>query len=762
MKASFTAVGGQASAAAGSASAPLVLAAEPSASGAGGTYTATPLSPSAAWSAGSNAGNFTHTYPIQAPPALGGAAPSISLGYNSAAVDGRTSATNSQSSWIGDGWSYEPGFIERSYQNCGKAGITGSADQCWGGQNATLSLGARSGTLVRDDASGAWHLQGDDGSKVEQLTGAPKAAGDVDYRDMEYWRITTPDGVEYYFGRNHLPGGNGSDPAANSVLTTPVYSPKNGDPCYNSAAGNGSWCQMAWRWQLDYIVDTRGNLTTYKYATEGNKYNRGGGQNRGNGSLADYQRAGYLREIGYGQRLDEQKAANGGLNPAAKITFRTEERCKSSGAITCAEDQRTAANADAWPDVPIDQICTGAGTCTNNAPTYFTTKRLTAITTQVLVNGAYRDVDTWALSQSLADPGDGTKRTLQLDSIQRTASNGKSPSTLPPVSFTYVMMANRVDGLVPASPMFMRPRLQNITTETGGGINVHYTEPECSRVNNHMPASEDNNSMACMPVKWYLPGQSSPDPVNDWFNKPLVRSVTEQDLVSPSVGKTTEYTYNGGAAWHRNDAEFTDPKTRTWDNFRGYQSVTTTTGSGWASEAPKTQQTVTYLRGMDGDYLANGSQRSVQVSSPLGGTVTDSDWMNGRTVAAEVFDKAGGTVQAVSGNTYNGQQITATHSQSAGSPKIYARYSDSQTTGISKAKLADGSWRTATNSTTTDPAHGNRVIQVADKGDGTAATPKPAPPRPTRPAPTPNCSPWSPSRAQSRDRAAPRRPLPTP
>ncbi|MFG3052995.1 RHS repeat-associated core domain-containing protein [Kitasatospora sp. NPDC048239] len=715
------------------ASAPLVLAADPSPSGSLGSYTATPLSPSGAWSSGSNAGNFTYNYPIQVPPSLGGEAPPVALGYNSAAVDGKTSATNSQSSWIGDGWTYEPGYIERSYKNCDKAGITGSADQCWGGQNATLSLGGRSGTIVRDDASGVWHLQGDDGSKVEQLTGAPKAAGDADYRDMEYWRITTGDGTQYYFGRNHLPDGDGTDPATNSVLTSPVYSPDASGPCYNSGTGAGSWCQMAWRWQLDYVVDAHGNLTTYKYATEGNKYSRGRAQNGGNGALTDYQRAGYLKEIGYGQRLDGQKAAKGALNPAAKVLFNVEERCTPSGAVTCAENQRTSANQDFWPDVPIDQICTD-NSCVNSAPTFFTTKRLTAVTTQVLVNSAYRTVDTWKLNQKLADPGDGTKKTLQLDSVQRVPSNGQTAiENLPAVLFEYDMLANRVDGLVPASPMFMRPRLKGITTETGGRINVIYKDPECSRVNHHMPASEDHNSMACMPVKWYLPGQSSANPVNDWFHKPIVKTVTEQDLVSsPSVSKITEFAYDdGGVAWHRNDAEFADPKTRTWDQFRGYQSVITTTGSGDASEkAPKTQQKVTYLRGMEGDYLADGTtqrtKQETEVGNPLGGTAADSDWLSGRVIATEVYDRAGGAVKAVSGSTYSGATgPTATHEQkTGGAPKIYARYPESQVTAISKVKLSDGSWRTATAITTTDPAQGNRVIQTNDKGDGTPATPE--------------------------------------
>ncbi|MFF2658838.1 restriction endonuclease fold toxin [Kitasatospora sp. NPDC058032] len=714
----------------GASGGPVVISAVPAPFGIGGNFKATPLAPSAAWAAGSNAGNFTYSYPLSVPPSLGGAAPAVALGYNSAAVDGKTSATNSQSSWIGDGWSYEPGSIERSYQGCDKVGITNSGDLCWGGQNATLALGNRSGTIVRDDNNGTWHLQDDDGSKIEQLTGAPRSGGDVNYRDMEYWRITTPDGTQYYFGLNHLPGGDGTDPAANSVLTTPVHSPKSGDPCYSPSTGNGSWCQMAWRWQLDYVVDAHGNLTTYQYATEGNNYSRGGSPDPSKGSLTGYQRSAHLREIGYGQRLDEQRAAKGTINPAAKVLFTVAERCLPSGGITCAEEQRTTANADAWPDVPLDQMCTASGVCTNYSPTFFTTKRLTTIATEVLVGGSYREVDSWALTQSQPDPGDATKRTLRLDSVLRTASNGQASTALQPVNFGYTMMANRVDGLDPPEHMFMRPRLKSVETEAGGRINVVYSDAECSRVNHHMPASEDTNSMACMPVKWYLPGavgaDGKPVLVNDWFNKPIVKVVSEQDLVStPAIGKSTEYTYNGGAAWHRNDAEFTDPKTRTWDQFRGYQSVTSRVGSGSSSEAPRTQQTVTYLRGMHGDFLANGiNKRSVQVASPLGGTVTDENWLSGRVVATEVFEQEGGAVRSIAGSLYDGKTPTATHVQSAGAPAIYAYSPDSKVTALSKAKLADGSWRTASAVTVSDPANGNRVVSVNDRGDGTAATPE--------------------------------------
>ncbi|MFC5641046.1 hypothetical protein [Kitasatospora cinereorecta] len=232
-----------------------VLAAASSSDGAMGGYSASPLSPSMAWGAGSNVGNFTYSYPIQTPASIAGAEQTVSLSYDSSSVDGRTSAQNAQASWIGEGWDFQPGFIERSYRGCDKDGITNSGDQCWAGQNASLNLGGHSGTLVRDDATGVWRIQGDDGSKVEQLTGAANEA-----KNGEFWRVTTSDGVQYYFGQNHLPGGNHGDPATNSVEYMPVYSPKSGDDCYDSAKGNASWCQEGWRWNLDYVVDPHQNL----------------------------------------------------------------------------------------------------------------------------------------------------------------------------------------------------------------------------------------------------------------------------------------------------------------------------------------------------------------------------------------------------------------------------------------------------------------------------------------------------------------------
>lgn len=80
--------------------------------GAGNTR-ATPLAPSAKWDVSTQTGDFSWSYPLRVPPAPGGLVPQLALSYASSSVDGRTSATNNQASWVGDGWSYEPGFIER-------------------------------------------------------------------------------------------------------------------------------------------------------------------------------------------------------------------------------------------------------------------------------------------------------------------------------------------------------------------------------------------------------------------------------------------------------------------------------------------------------------------------------------------------------------------------------------------------------------------------------------------------------------------------
>ncbi|MEU7015878.1 ricin-type beta-trefoil lectin domain protein [Streptomyces sp. NPDC046385] len=699
---------------------PMLLAAETGSSGGGGDYKASSLSPSSAWAAGGSSGALTYSYPFQLPPPLGGQAPSLALGYDSSSVDGRTSATNAQASWIGDGWDLNPGFIERTYKPCDKAGISNSGDLCWSGYNASLSLGSHSGPLVRvatgaagtDAATGTWRLKNDDGTKIEFGSGAANGV-----QDGAYAKVTDSAGTVYHFGVNHLPGGDKSDPATNSVSGVPVYSPKSGDPCYDSSKGNASWCTMWQRLQLDYVVDAHGNLTTYTWAPETNYYTRGGGQNPGAGTLTAYTRANTLASVAYGQRLSDQVAAKGGLQPAVRVTLGTAERCVDTA--VCDPSQRTAANKNNWPDVPVDQECKSSGTCTGLAPTFFTTRRLASVLTQVRVNNAWQDVDYYVLKHSFPDPKDATsQKALWLDSVQRTGRTGTPEVKLPPVTFVPVMLANRVDGtdLVPAPPLMDRPRIQQIKNETGGVLNVDYNLPACSRLNHVMPSAEDDNTLACYPVRWAPPGSvAGSDPVLDWFNHYTVASLTQNDTTTDAPQQISSYTY-GAAGWHRDDSEFTDPKSRTWGEFRGFATVTATTGSG--NDGPKSQTRTTYRQGMNGDVRKNGSARGVQLTDVLGRSVTDNDWLSGQTLQTETYDQAGGGVVSRSVSAASGEVTTATHARGSGLPDLVARYPATTSTVTAEGKKADGTWRSTVTTTTTDPAHNNRAVSTLEQAEG--------------------------------------------
>src|SRR5690606_21046916 len=163
----------------------VLLAATAQEAGPSGDFGATSLAPSASWAAGGSSGAFSWTYPIDTPDIAGNLVPELKLGYSSQSVDGRTAATNNQANGIGDGWSMEPGYIERQYVSCSddKKGSNTTAevgDLCWKKDNAVINLGGQSNILIKDSTSGEWHLENDDGTKVEKLSSTARANGDND------------------------------------------------------------------------------------------------------------------------------------------------------------------------------------------------------------------------------------------------------------------------------------------------------------------------------------------------------------------------------------------------------------------------------------------------------------------------------------------------------------------------------------------------------------------------------------------------------
>ncbi|GLW09130.1 hypothetical protein Misp01_42590 [Microtetraspora sp. NBRC 13810] len=593
-----------------------LLAAEAGPSGPAGDYKATSLSPSATWSVSNQTGAFSWNHPMRIPPAPGGPVPTVALNYSSGGVDGRTVSTNNQTSWVGEGFDYWPGYIERRYRQCSDDGVTPErADLCWRYDNATMSLNGRATELIRDDATGAWRPKDDDGSRIEKLTGAQN--GD---RDGEHWRVTSPDGIQYYFGLNRLPGWQSGNPETRSTWTVPVMGDDGGEPCHKAGDLAGSYCDQPWRWNLDYVVDPRGTASTFWYTPETNHYRRDvttltDGQP--NGTPDEYVRGGFLHRIDYGQRSDSIFTGHA----AGRVRFHTAERCIPTSDFDCAESKFTAANASRWPDVPFDQECKAGQECVDNySATFWSRKRLTGITTQVLKDGTFKDVDTWTLRQEMRAPGDGTAASLWLDGVQHTGKVAGS-ATLPEVRFGGVQLPNRVDALEGLPPL-TKWRVSSIENETGGGLSIGYSEPDCEAGRTPEP---DSNTRRCYPQYW-SPGDAA-EPERDWFHKYVVTRVEELDHTGGAPAKVAAYEYLGGGAWHHADDDgLTDEKYKTWSEWRGYGRVRVVHGD--ASE-PRSMTEYRYFRGMDGDRQDGGGTREATVTDSEGTEMADQEFLNG-------------------------------------------------------------------------------------------------------------------------------------
>ncbi|WP_309113161.1 RHS repeat-associated core domain-containing protein [Saccharothrix sp.] len=535
--------------------------------GEAGSFAPTSLAPSATWAVGLQSGDFSWNHPIPVPPAPG-PAPRIALSYSSGVVDGRTASTNNQASWVGEGFGYEPGFIERTYKPCAEDGEQGKADLCWDRNAAHIVLPGVSGELVWDAGRGVWKVANDEGWRVEPRTGA--ANGD---NDGEHWLVTGPDGTRYSFGR-----------AAGTAWTVPVFGNDDGEPCHGPAFDN-SWCHQAYRWTLDTVTDTHGDQVAYHYETETNHYGRSGA----GANATPYVRAGHLVRIDYGLRE--------GGDPAARVLFTSAPRCIPGSPCDPARP------AD-WPDTPWDLACSG-GNCPAAGPSFWGARRLAKITTQVRSGAGYADVDSWTLDHVFPGTDDRTSPTLWLRSITRTGHVGGT-ATLPDVRFDGVLLANRigtVDGLQPMNKW----RLSRVHNEIGGTTEVEYSNDRCAA--GALPR-QDANEENCFPAYWLRQGASTPE--LGWFNKYVVAQVSEVDRVGGAPRKVTAYEYvdSGTASWRYDAAELVPGRFKTWGSWRGFQKVRVRTGD---AAGPRTLTEHLFLRGMDGDLLLDGTHRKVEV-----------------------------------------------------------------------------------------------------------------------------------------------------
>ncbi|MFJ2647062.1 RHS repeat domain-containing protein [Streptomyces sp. NPDC087420] len=636
-----------------------VIGAVDSGAGEGGSFKATPLISDGKWSAGSSSGGFNWSYPLAVPPTPAGPAPEISFTYSSQNVDGKTAVSSPQASWIGEGWNYEPGHIERRYRSCldDREDIAAGApnnkdkkfktsDLCWVSSNAVMSLGGRTTELVRIGETDFYRPQSDDGTRIEL-----RKDGDNGDNNGEYWVVTTTDGTQNFFGLHKVGGGHAD---TKSVLTVPVYGNHPGEPCHATAfadsrcAEGSAKKQQAWQWGLDKVVDVHGNTMIVNWAQETNYY----APNKKFKTPEQYHRAGYPTSIEYGLRPGTL------TSPAARVVFNTRERCLEAGSV-CDEakfdNTKDPASYRPWWDAPGNLNCKAGSKLCPAFPSFWTRKRLESVTTEGVRPGAtgLAKVDTYSLHQSFPRDWYDTSPGLWLNRITRRGfapgDTTGTPLSDSGVSFgPYVVGSDHPLGsylkdrqlrnLVPdsandARPGFTRPRIGTVSTEHGADIEVVY-KGGC-RV--RPDVAPDKNTTTCYPTRWSPDGEEE-KPALSWFNKYVVDSVTETDKITGVSDRiTTKYTYTG-AGWGKSDDEFTKPSLRTYSEWRGFRQVVTVKGG---KNVPTADRPQTQSYAVSRYFLGTGGP----VKDSLGAvTLVDDDQPQYAGQLAETlsYDGAGG------------------------------------------------------------------------------------------------------------------------
>ncbi|MFD0067395.1 RHS repeat-associated core domain-containing protein [Streptomyces sp. NPDC056690] len=603
-----------------------------------GDFRASTLSPTGSWDVSTGSGAFTYNLPISLPAPPMGSAPPLAMTYNSQSVDGRTSASNNQASWVGMGWDLNVGYIERRYRNCSQDGLKTIGDMCWDSPNSAkepsgavyvINLNGVTSELIQDDTgTGSYHVQADPGWRVQRLFGGYGAG-----RDGEYWVISTQDGQRYYFGWGRS---ERTTTATASVFTVPVVGNDAGEPCHDQFPEP---CTQAWRWNLDRAVDANEVESIYFYDKEYNHYRSVANTDQ----ARSYVSSGYVKEIQYGwsSQITDGKVP-------AKVELTHVNRCIER--MTDNDPLRSEPPAcptfkdkpGSYPDVPIDLMCDGTSADYNCAgktyyPTFFSTDMLWDIKTSVLdQSGSGWDlVEQFQTKHGLPNPDGSVGKTLWLDYLQRETYGDGDPIVLPVINFNGIDLDNKV-----GSTELNFRRVSEIHGDTGATTTVSYgwANP-CDAAS--LP-SQSSNTTDCYWQKWTPEGAT--DAKTGWFRKYLVKKVEVDPTVTANQDgapvMTTTYDYVDGAGWRFTSDPLTPDDDESWSDWRGYQEVEVTSGAGSNKHSTK----YWLYRGLDGDRTSKtdpSATKSVTVNDGYGGDYTDSDWLAGREVSNSVRDDQG-------------------------------------------------------------------------------------------------------------------------
>ena len=669
-----------------------------------GNFMALPGVGSGSWGTTGQTGGFTWDYPFPIRQAPAGATPNFGLSYDSTRVDGLTSATNNQGTVVGEGWGLAgSGTIRQKLGSCKDQLPAGT--QTWdlcgnpGGQEFTISFGSRSGLIIKD-ANGKYHLQADDNTRLEFLSDTSTGNGT---RYGDYWKVTDPEGTEYYFGLNRIPGWTSGKATTNSTDYVPVRAATSTQPCADIGT---ALCQQAYAWNLDYVVDVHGNSQAFYYTQDLNYY----ASAAGTGPRHVYVRASRLARVDYGMREGTELTAKAPM----QVHFGYTGRCE--GGTVCA----AAPGGGLLHDVPEKFTC-ATTTCDIQAPTFYTYYRLQTVISQTLVGSSYGNADVWTLRHWMPDPEDGTKPNLWLHEVvhqgaDTTTTGATQWITDPATIFNGWALPNRVWDVASGQAPMNRIRLGTITNSTGAMTSIKYLATDCTKENIGAIVPQ-TNTKRCFP-QWWVPVDPDPEPERrDYFNVYPVKEVstTPSPDFDGSAAVHTEYEYNGNPVWKYAGAKIdtsTGGSKKTWSVFGGYGEVLTRTGADASGYNPYTL--TTYLRGNNGTPADTaGAVRAASVTTSDGTIVTDSPWLAGRVLEKRSYRSTGGAYLSSTINVPWTSAPTAKATAALGAAE--AHYTGSAATKTTTAS-SKGSGTRITYSTNTFDALG-RVTTIADHGE---------------------------------------------
>jgi RHS repeat-associated protein len=185
-------------------------------------------------------GAATYSFPIEVPPGPAGLQPSLALSYNSQVADSANS--RGQSSWIGMGWSFDTGSIQRN--------MNGTPNYLED-DTFTLEVNGVGGLLLPipdqdgDANTDDYRLADENFWRIRRY----KATGSVSgYNgDIGQWVVWDKAGNQYYFG-------NYSDGTTGGHAWYPAY-----------PSGCASIQMETWRWSLTRARNIFGRELTYYY-----------------------------------------------------------------------------------------------------------------------------------------------------------------------------------------------------------------------------------------------------------------------------------------------------------------------------------------------------------------------------------------------------------------------------------------------------------------------------------------------------------------